>query len=508
MQLLDDFLNGISMYHLMQWYLRFLFGIAVLLSFLKILPYNPFDILISGFYIIAVCFIINQLFAYLFKVKPNYESQFITGLILALIIGPLPLLPNLFFLTITPIIAMASKYLIAINKQHIFNPAALAVVLAAVLFHNGASWWIGSLPMSPFIILGGIIMLRKIHRFNLTMGFFLTYFLFIIITNLQSFLSFQSAIAIVTNVFLISPILFFSIVMLTEPLTSPADKNLRTYYGIFIALVFIMLQKFTSVSYTLELSLLVANVAGRLVRFNTKYTLTLKEKNEIAPTIWKFLFEPERPFQYIAGQFLEWSLPHKQADSRGTRRYFTISSSPSEKDILLTVKIPEKPSTFKSALKNLPIGESIYATSLEGDFIEPKKNDIHYIFIAGGIGITPFRSIIKYLLDTNQQISITLFYAASLQEEFVYKELFAEAEKKLEIKTVYIITKDAPKDWQGEVGHIDEQMIKRYVNNEKQSMYYISGPQPMVLAYEKMLSNMNISKSYIKTDYFPGYTTL
>lgn len=505
MRQLDNFLNRITMYKLMQWYLRSLFGIAIILSFLKILPYNPFDILISGFYIIQVCYATNQLFAYFFKVKPNYESQFITGLILALIIGPLPLLPNLFFLTIAPAVAMASKYLITINKQHIFNPAAFAVVVTAVLFHSGASWWIGSLPMSPFIIVGGIIMLRKIHRFNLTLGFLLMYLLFIIATNLQSFLSLHTARIIFTNVFLVSPLLFFSCVMLTEPLTSPADRTLRTYYGIFTALVFILLQKFIPVSYTLELSLIIANVAGRVVRFNTRYSLTLKRKKEIAPTIWEFLFEPVRPFQYIAGQFMEWSLPHKHADNRGTRRYFTIASSPSEKDIMLAVKIPEKPSSFKSALKNLPIGESMYETSLEGDFIEPEKNDRQYIFIAGGIGITPFRSIIKHLLDTNRHIPITLFYAASSQEEFVYKELFAEAEKKLAIKTVYVITKDASKAWRGEVGHIDEQMITRHVENATDAIYYVSGPQPMVLAYEDMLKNMRVKNSHIRKDYFPGY---
>ncbi len=277
MQRLDSLLNSITMYRLMQYYLRFLFGVVLFLSFLKILPYNPFDILISGLYVITGCYIANQLFAHLFKVKTNYESQFITGLILALIIGPLPLLSNLFFLTIAPVIAMASKYLIAINKQHIFNPAAFAVVITAVLFHSGASWWIGNLPMWPFIIIGGIIVLRKIHRFNLTLGFLLTYLLFIMLINLQNIISLHTAIAIFTNVFLMSPILFFSIVMLTEPLTSPADRNLHTYYGIFTALVFIMLQKFSPFSYTLELSLLIANVAGRIVRLKTDYKVKNKE---------------------------------------------------------------------------------------------------------------------------------------------------------------------------------------------------------------------------------------
>lgn len=508
MYLLDRFLNGITMYRLMQWYLRFLFGITILFSFLRILPYNPFNILISGFYIIAVCYASNQLFAYFFKVKPNYESQFITGLILALIIGPLPLLHNVFFLTIAPAIAMASKYLIAINKQHVFNPAAFAVVVTAIVFGKGASWWIGSLPMSPFIIVGGIIMLRKIHRFNLTLGFLLTYLLFITVTNFQSFLSFHTATGIFTNVFLISPILFFSIVMLTEPLTSPANKKLRTYYGVFTAVVFILLQKFTPVSYTLELSLLIANVAGRAVRFNTKYTLKLIQKKEIAPTIWEFLFKPAQPFRYIAGQFLEWNLPHDHADNRGTRRYFTIASSPTEKDIVLAVKILDKPSSFKSALKNLPVGKSLYAASLEGDFTLGNNPTDRYVFIAGGIGVTPFRSMIKNLLDKKLPCSIILLYSAHSDDEFVFSDIFSKAEKEIGLKTVYIPSEKPKGDWQGEVGHIDEAMITKYVKEYKKVLYFISGPQPFVKTLESVLEKMGVKKANILTDYFPGYESI
>lgn len=477
------------MYRLMLYYLSLLFGVAIILSFLQILPYNPWGIFVSGFYIIAMCYATNQLFAYLFKVKPNYESQFITGLILSLIIGPLPLLPNILFLTVTPILAMASKYIINFQKQHIFNPAAFAVVAAAIFLGKGASWWIGNTVMAPFVILGGVILLRKIHRFDLSLGFLIPYLLFY------------------PQTLLASPMFFFSFVMLTEPLTSPANRNFRMYYGIFTALVFIMLLKITPFPYTLELSLLIANVVGRVVRFNTKYTLTLKRKKEIAPTIWEFFFEPLRPFQFIAGQFLEWSLPHKGADSRGTRRFFTIASSPTEKEILLTVKIPAKPSSFKSALKDLPVGESVYTTSLEGDFTEPKEKDENYVFIAGGIGITPFRSIIKHLLDTNTQTHITLFYSARVPLEFVFKDIFSEAERKIGLKIVYIASEKPRGNWPGEVGHIDEQMIRRHVKDALLSFYYISGPAAMVLAIEKVLVDMGIQKLHIRTDYFPGYTT-
>lgn len=508
MQFLDDFLNGITMYRLMQWYLRFLFGIAVVLSFLKVIPYNPYDILISGFYLIAVCYVANQFLGFLFKVKPNYESQFITGLILGMIVGPLPLLPNVLFLTGIAIIAMASKYLIAYQKQHIFNPAAFAVVFAAIFLGRGASWWIDALPMIPFIALGGLIILRKIHRFNLIFAFLATYLLYVVIANYQISVSFTSHLQSIISAFFAFPVIFFVFVMLPEPITTPSDKNLRMYYGIFTVLVFIVLQRLFTVSYTLELSLLFANLVGRMVRFNTKYNLILKQKKEIVPTIWEFIFEPVRPIQYIAGQFLEWSLPHKHADSRGARRFFTIASSPSEKDILLTVKIPEKPSTFKSALKSLAIGESLYATSLEGDFTEPKDKKNQYVFIAGGIGITPFRSIIMHLLESKTKITITLFYADHSPEEFVFKDIFDKAEREIGLKTVYVLSDNPPQNWQGETGHIDQAMIKRHVNDEKQAIYYISGPQPMVIAYEKILSDMNINKSQVKTDYFPGYSSV
>ncbi|MBI2597030.1 hypothetical protein HYW41_02650 [Candidatus Daviesbacteria bacterium] len=499
MQKLDTFLNGITMYCLMLWYLKLLFAAAVILSFFHILPFNPLDILTDGIYLIAVCFIANQILGLIFNVKPNYESQFISGFILALIIGPLPLLPNLFFLTITPIFAMASKYLVAYHRQHIFNPAAFAVFLTAVIFGKGASWWIGNLNMAPFVILGGLIILRKLHLFNLTFAFLMTFLAFLSLSNLNFLFD--------LNIFFASSVLFFSFVMLTEPITSPTDKTVLTYYGIFTAFIFIILQRFFNIPYTLELSLLVANLAGRIVQSGGTYTLMLKKKREIAPTLWEFIFEPLQPIHYKAGQYLEWNLPHSHPDSRGSRRYFTIASSPTEKEIILAVKIPEKSSSFKSALKSLSVRESIHVRKLAGDFIQPQEVDKQYVFIAGGIGITPFRSIIKHLLDTNTSLSIVLFYTAS-SKEFIFEDIFTQARQKTGLRIIYVISGDCPKSWQGETGYITCGMLRKYVKNFTQAIYYLSGPQPMVVAYANMLKENGIRKSQIKTDYFPGYTQI
>lgn len=485
MQFLDSFLNKITMYRLMLYYLGFLFFTSVILSFFKVIPYNSLDILISGIYISFVCYLSNRLLGYFFKITPNFESQFITALILVLIVGPAFSLQTVVFLTAVSIIAMASKYAVTIRSIHIFNPAAFAVVLAAIFMGRGASWWIGSIAMAPFIILGGAIILRKIKRIGLFTSFLLPYSIFVIIVTHSLSSLFDSSI------------LFFAIVMLTEPLTSPTTNRKIIYYGLFTAVAFIILQKTTSIYYSLELSLLLANIFSRIISFRGRFILVLKNKREIGEGIWEFVFEAQKSIKFVAGQFLEWSLPHKNEDSRGSRRYFTIASSPKEKEISIAVKIPENPSSFKKSLKSLQIGGRLYAQGSEGDFVLD-NTDKNYVFVAGGIGITPFKSIIEYLLESNMKLSITLIYCARKKEEFVFKDMFSKAEKELGLKLIYVETQTQ--------GYLDEKKITNYSIDFKKSIFYLSGPQLMVQSFEDLLRGMKTPKRNIKVDFFPGYS--
>ncbi len=500
MNFIDAFLNRLTMYRLMLYYLEVLFGAAIVFSSIKLLPYKPLNFILPGLYVIGVCYVANQLFASFFKVKPNFESQFITGLILALIIGPLSFLPNIGFLTLAGVLAMASKYLIAFNKQHIFNPAAFAVFITGILIHQGASWWAGDNIMLPLIIAGGLLVLRKIARLNLVIGF-------LVASSLSMLLLQSNKIKLVElSTYLVNPAtLFFTFVMLTEPITSPANKKLRTYFGVFTGIMLIVYQVLLKIPYSMELSLLSANLVGRIVSFSNKYRFELKEKKEIAGEIWEFLFTPVKPIPFIPGQFLEWSLPHPKADNRGYRRYFTIASSPTEKEIMLAVRVPDKASSYKKALVDLKPGDSIYATNLEGEFVLSNKPDTSYVFVAGGIGITPFRSIIRYMLDNDIYHPVTLFYIAHDVEEFVFDELFEKAKKKFGLQIVHVVSEDPPKDWQGEIGRLTPEMIKKHVPDYKSRIFYLSGPQPMITAYKKLIRDMGVKSANIKTDYFPGY---
>jgi ferredoxin-NADP reductase len=115
--------------------------------------------------------------------------------------------------------------------------------------------------------------------------------------------------------------------------------------------------------------------------------------------------------------------------------------------------------------------------------------------------------MIKYLVDIKQKRDIVLFYSNKAEDEIVYKDIFDEANKKLGIKTVYALTdiQYVAKEWKGEKGRVDAAMIQRYVPDYKDRLFYISGPHPMVTAYQNILKDLKIPSSHVIIDYFPGF---
>lgn len=223
--------------------------------------------------------------------------------------------------------------------------------------------------------------------------------------------------------------------------------------------------------------------------------LTLVRKKDEVPDVVTFEFTPEVPINWKAGQFMKYHIEDPSPDERRMDRYFTISSAPFEQLIKISSKfVPDDGSTFKKDLRKLSLGDSIQAIGPSGDFVvnDPSKN---YVFIAGGIGITPFRSI---LLDLNYRklpINITLLYA-NKTPDFVFKEELENIQKNNPIfKIHYFID---PK-------RIDEQAIRSLISDIRSPIYYVSGPEPMVEAMEAMLYKIGVPKENVQRDYFPGY---
>lgn len=220
--------------------------------------------------------------------------------------------------------------------------------------------------------------------------------------------------------------------------------------------------------------------------------LTLIDKKKITINTKSFIFKPEKKIKWIAGQYFIYFLKHDNADLRGIMRFFTISSSPFQKYITISTKVSKKSSSFKKSLDNLNIGDEIIVKGPDGDFIieDLKKN---FVFIAGGIGITPFISILRQLNFENKSVKILLLYS-NKTKDFAFKDELDEFSKKsanLQIK--YFVS---PRK-------IDKSVLKKFITQK--TLFYISGPDPMVETIAKTLMDLGINDEDIRKDYFSGY---
>jgi ferredoxin-NADP reductase/Na+-translocating ferredoxin:NAD+ oxidoreductase RnfD subunit len=506
MNFINGFLNKRTMYWLMHNLLRLLIAYTTVLSVFHVLPYVWWHILAIAVYLSVACWAANWAFGKIFGVTPNPESQYITAEILTLIVGPFNPLTNWWFLLLISVVAMGSKYILAYRKRHFFNPAALGSVVAALTIGQSASWWVGSIYTFPIILVGGLLLLYKMRWLHLIWSFLISYFILFFAFNLGNGLAVGDAAIALKNTVLGTSLLFFSLIMLTEPLTAPSRRNFRIIYGALTAVLLFVIQQYVPAAYyNLELTLVIMNIAAFAMTPNLKVKLKLREKDYFARGGMELVFAPERPIKFRPGQYMQFMLPHDKPDSRGTRRYFSIASAPSEGTIMLATKLPDQPSSFKNHLKDLQKDEIILSSSLDGDFLLPKDEKIPLVLVAGGVGIAPFRSMVKELIHQNSRRDITLLYAVNEIDEMGFTEVFDEAEEKIGLKTIYVVQNNAPASWTGKIGRLSPALVRGSIPDYENKTYFISGPDPMVRYAEKMFKDMGIRRRQIKTDYFPGY---
>lgn len=502
---IDNFLNNITMYRLVLYYLIGLLVVAAVYSLFGVLPFSFLSLAFSSLFLVLVCWFTNQVFAKTFGVSPNVESLYITALILALIITPARSVHDVGLLFWAGVLAMASKYIFTFKRKHFLNPAAIAVFLTALFLGQSASWWIGNLPMAGPVLFGGFLILRKIKKSDMAWAFAVTTLLTVL------FLSFSNGpdlITLLSRTFVHTSLLFFAFVMLTEPLTTPPRSNLQIFYGILVGFLFAPQVHLGSFYTTPESALLIGNIFSFLVSPKERLVLTLSEKIQLAPDIYDFVFIPDAKTAYSPGEYMEWTLGHDDPDDRGNRRYFTLASSPTEEQIRIGVKFYlNSSSSFKKKMLSLSSGDQISASSLAGDFVLPKDQNQKLVFIAGGIGITPYRSMLKYLMDAGEKRSIVLFYSNKYAQDVVYRDVFDQASSILGTKVIYTLTEtdQIPLTWTGLTGRINEKMIREEVPDFSVRKFYLSGPHTMVENFERELLSMGIPRSQIKTDYFPGF---
>lgn len=474
---------------------------AITVAFMERLGYSGTSLLVTLSILLLVGATVNIVLAKLFKAAINAESSYITVFILFFLVPPVDSVQSGFMAAGVAILAMASKFIVAYRRKHLFNPAAFAVAVF-YFFGYGAFWWIGTpILFIPTLILG-LLIVRKIRRFSLFFSFLATAIpVMLAFSVFYKFEFFDSLM----QLFLSWPLIFFGTVMLTEPLTTPPTRKLQMIYGALVGALFSYQLPIFSLYPSPELALLVGNVFSFIVSPKEKLILTLKGKKEIAEDTYEFVFESPRKIGFRAGQYLEWTLNQFITDGRGNRRYFTLASSPQEEGIKIGVKMNTPSSSFKKGLKELKVGEKLMAGQLAGDFTIPNDENGKFVFIAGGIGVTPFRSIIADLIDKKDTRSFVLFYANKTVKEIAYKDFFDTAQNTINLKTFYSISDETDANWKGLKGRLTPEVLQKNVADYKERTYYLSGPELMVEGYKKLLLALGVRRTQIRTDYFPGF---
>ena len=236
------------------------------------------------------------------------------------------------------------------------------------------------------------------------------------------------------------------------------------------------------------------------------YTLKLLDKREIAHQTYIFIFSKPDHFTFIPGQYAGFTLPIllKTQPTNSTRR-FSLLSTPQDEHLVIATRM--QPSSYKQALIELPIGSEVKCAGPSGNFVLHADTHIPAVLIAGGIGITPFYSMIQSNFEQSITRPIYLFYANRTLSEAAFLTTLSSWQKEhAQFNFIPILTDSIPTNWQGESGFLSYDMLKKYIEDLTQPVFYICGSPTMVQSVQTTLLELDILPEKIKIEDFPGYS--
>lgn len=488
---LDQLLGYVPMYKLVVMGLLAIAMAAVLLMVNGYLVYSPIIFVAMLLVCVATAYGSNVLFGWLFGVRPQAESAVITGLIIALLYSPPETIIGAVKIALVVVIAMASKYVLVWRAKHIFNPAAIAIVLASISGLAYASWWIATPALLPITVIVAFVILYKTQKLQMA-GAFLLAAAFVI--SLRTFIDGETTFAVYVMTLTSWPLVFFAGVMLSEPLTLAPQRKQQIGIAIAVGVLAALPLHYATVTMTPALALVIGNILAFYFGTRRGVTLRFVAKKKQGDDGYEFLFDVPK-FQYIPGQYIELHVPHTKADFRGTRRVFSLIGTPGENQVSFATKFPKKHSSFKSALLRLKTGDKIQAVRVAGDFTLPNNEKIPVLAIAGGIGITPF---VSFAMNAGGR-EITILYAPSTEEHIAFAKELAH----LNVKVVLVTPHDVMlhDGWQHEKTQLSKELISKYL--EPGVEVYVSGPPKMVTNIAGQVKKLGVKK--VRTDHFSGY---
>ncbi|MGD0234469.1 MAG: FAD-dependent oxidoreductase [Syntrophorhabdales bacterium] len=233
-----------------------------------------------------------------------------------------------------------------------------------------------------------------------------------------------------------------------------------------------------------------------------RYDVRLLRKDMVGGVLMLFRLERPKAFQFLAGQFCTITLPSVEVtDNKELRSGFSIASAPFERELIFATRLSDSP--FKKALRDMAAESAVTIDGPFGSFTLPEDTSNPIIFLAGGLGVTPFRSMMKYVADSSTGHRVTLFYSSRVLEEAVFlDELQGLADTRTNIKLVATMTRpeQSSTNWTGLTGRLNAAMIKERCDEWPNAMYYMAGPPAMVDTMQQILDDMAIPGDRVRTE--------
>lgn len=238
-----------------------------------------------------------------------------------------------------------------------------------------------------------------------------------------------------------------------------------------------------------------------------KYNVKLTDKWEIADQTMAFYFEKPEGFNFQAGQFADCILiDPAETDAAGNKRAFSFASAPYEDYLMVATRMRD--SAFKRTLKAMAVGTEVTLDAPYGSFTLHHKESAPAVFLTGGIGVTPVRSIVLQAIHEKLPHRILVFYSNRKPEDAAFlDDLMSPKGAGPNYTFVGTMTEmaESRRQWHGETGFIDKTMLLKFIDDLTLPIYYIDGPAAMVAAMRKMLQEAGVDEDNIRTEEFSGY---
>jgi len=237
------------------------------------------------------------------------------------------------------------------------------------------------------------------------------------------------------------------------------------------------------------------------------HIVKLQDRKEVAEGTMAFFFDKPTGFEFVGGQSIDMTLlDPPETDAEGNTRAFSLASAPHEPDLMIATRLRD--TAFKRVLKRLSLGSGVKIDGPFGSMTLHKKVARPAVILAGGIGITPFRSMLREATKTNSGHRLFLFYSNRRPEDAAFLTDLQELAKLNSNFTLAATMTDLEKSkvpWSGERGFINKEMLVKYVGDLAGPIYYAAGPPALVAAMRQMLSAAGVDEDDIRSEDFSGY---